>query len=79
MKSRYLSVTLVIATVAVFSSFSDARAEGKFNLAKGARGEVCLTCHETFKKKLEKRFVHTPLKQGNCTGCLPDLSYGSCP
>ncbi|MDH3519155.1 MAG: cytochrome C [Myxococcales bacterium] len=40
-----------------------------FKLKEGARGKVCLECHETFAGILKKRFVHTPLAKGNCVGC----------
>lgn len=45
------------------------RSANKFKLKMGARGELCLNCHEDFKGKLGKRFVHTPVGEGECTGC----------
>lgn len=41
----------------------------KFKLKPGANGKLCLGCHTAFKEKLAKPFIHTPLKQGDCTGC----------
>jgi len=46
-----------------------AHAENKFNIRPGAEGKICLTCHVDFKEKLAKKFVHTPVKMGDCTGC----------
>jgi predicted CXXCH cytochrome family protein len=41
----------------------------KYKLRKGAKGETCLKCHETFKQTLKSRFVHPLSKKGECTGC----------
>lgn len=41
----------------------------KFKLKSGAKGKLCLKCHETFKKTLKSRFVHPLLKKEECTGC----------
>jgi len=43
--------------------------EGKFKLRPGAKGKICLKCHETFKQTLKSRYVHPLLKKGKCTGC----------
>jgi len=39
-----------------------------FKLKPGAYVEVCLKCHEPFKAKLKKAFIHTPVKS-HCSGC----------
>ncbi|MCK9294766.1 MAG: hypothetical protein M0P70_06745 [Desulfobulbaceae bacterium] len=44
-------------------------AEGKFNLKPGARGKICLNCHDGFEEILKNPFVHTPVKTGDCAGC----------
>ncbi|MGV1101041.1 cytochrome c3 family protein [Thiovibrio sp. JS02] len=44
-------------------------ADNKFNLKEGAKGKNCLNCHDTFEGMLKKPFVHTPLKNWDCTGC----------
>jgi DmsE family decaheme c-type cytochrome len=44
-------------------------AADKYKLKPDARGKACLRCHAGFKERLEKPFVHTPLRQGECTGC----------
>jgi len=44
-------------------------AQNEFRLKEGARGDVCLTCHVQFEETMQKPFVHTPLKTGECTGC----------
>jgi len=46
-----------------------AYSKGEFKLKAGARGKICLKCHETFKKTLKSRYVHPLLKKGECTGC----------
>ena len=40
-----------------------------FRLKSGARGELCVDCHDDFADRLEKPFVHTPITEGDCTGC----------
>jgi len=44
-------------------------AQNKFKLKPDAKGKLCLNCHEDFKDKLKNPFVHTPVKEGNCSEC----------
>src|SRR3990170_1884272 len=60
-----LILLAIVSTVAVSSS----HAQEKFRLKPGAKGKVCLTCHESFKEKLKLPFVHTPVKAGDCSDC----------
>src|SRR3990172_7595940 len=60
-----LVLLAIVFTVAVSSS----HAQEKFRLKPGAKGKVCLTCHESFKEKLKLPFVHTPVKAGDCSDC----------
>ena len=41
----------------------------KYNLKAGARGKNCLSCHVSFQEKMQKKFIHSPLANGECTGC----------
>jgi len=41
----------------------------QFKLKPGANGKLCLKCHVAFNEKMSKPVVHTPLRQGVCTGC----------
>lgn len=41
----------------------------QFKLKPGARGNLCLKCHTPFKEKLARKYLHTPLKKNECTGC----------
>jgi len=43
--------------------------QNEFKLKLGAKGQICLDCHETLKQTLKKRYVHPLLKKGECTGC----------
>ena len=54
-----------------FSAFSPSAAlpDDKFRLKMGAGGKICLDCHVEFQEKLKKPYVHTPVKNGECTGC----------
>ena len=59
------TVCMVFSLVVVRPAYP----EGKFKLIPGAKGQVCLKCHETFKEILSRRFVHPLVKKGECTGC----------
>ncbi len=60
-----LMLLVVFSTMAVSTSFS----QDKYRLKAGAKGKVCLTCHEKFKEKLKLPFIHTPVKAGDCSDC----------
>ena len=59
--SLFIITSLIIA--------APAHPANKFKLKAGAKGKLCLKCHETFKKTLKSRYVHPLLKKGECTGC----------
>lgn len=40
-----------------------------YKLKPEASGKLCLGCHSNFQDTLKKKFIHTPLKKGNCVGC----------
>lgn len=48
---------------------SNVFAANPYNLASGAKGKLCLECHEDFKATMKKKHIHTPLAKGECTGC----------
>ena len=52
-----------------FFLVSGAEAQNTFKLKPGAKGKICLTCHADFQQKLQNRFIHTPVKKDDCTGC----------
>ena len=56
-----LGISLLLGSVA----FS----QNKFKLKPDAKGKLCLSCHDNFKEKLKSQFVHTPVKEGECTEC----------
>src|SRR5271169_6631835 len=60
-----VSAVFVFFMVITAHSANDA----SLKLKTGARGTVCLTCHVEFQDKLKNAFVHTPVKNGDCTGC----------
>jgi predicted CXXCH cytochrome family protein len=65
-KSAVILVGLLVLLCVLLASVY---AQGKYKLKTGAKGEICLTCHVTFKETLKKKFIHTPLAEGDCTGC----------
>jgi len=48
---------------------SQVNAANKFKLKAGARGKICVTCHDGFEEVLKKRYLHTPVEDGDCAGC----------
>jgi DmsE family decaheme c-type cytochrome len=64
-----ISLLLVIAALAALPAPAGRAADNKFKLKEGAKGKVCLGCHVKFQDILKKPFVHTPVKDGECTGC----------
>ena len=68
--NRGMYVMLLVLGAVFFIVVPPARAqENKFRLKPGAQGKICLTCHAEFQKKLKDPFLHTPVKNGNCSGC----------
>ena len=64
----YRMLIIIVALVLAMPGSSDA-AQSKFKLKPGGQGKICLTCHVSFQDKLTAAFVHTPVKQGECSGC----------
>src|SRR5208337_1210594 len=60
-----VSAVFFFLTVTAAHSANDA----SLKLKTGARGKICLNCHVEFQEKLKNAFVHTPVKNGDCTGC----------
>ena len=69
MKFRQFATILILTSLVLIFVPALSHAEGKFNLKPGATGKVCLTCHTAFAEKLKAKHVHTPLTEGECTGC----------
>lgn len=69
MNFRYTIFILITGTCCVLLTLTLLHAQDKYKLKAGATGETCLECHEAFQEKMKKPFVHSPLKDGNCTGC----------
>ncbi|MFA5700294.1 MAG: cytochrome c3 family protein [Desulfuromonas sp.] len=64
-----LMIVCCVGLIAGLAAVADVQAANPYNLAAGARGKLCLTCHEDFSKTMQKKHIHTPLAQGDCTGC----------
>jgi DmsE family decaheme c-type cytochrome len=70
MRPRLLWVTVGLG-LAIASLLAALAAHGQntFRLKPGAGGQVCVDCHSNMAEKLKSKFVHTPVKTGNCAGC----------
>ena len=76
MKFRNTKSVLVLVILSIFLPLTLGYAQKEFKLKKGATGKICLSCHDGLQEKMKKRFVHTPLADGDCTGCHnPHTSY----
>lgn len=68
-RSRVLwGMTVLVALIALLATPA-ARGQNKFKLKPGTGGQVCFDCHQDLAEKLKAKFVHTPVKTGNCVGC----------
>ena len=64
---QYLFALLLLLGCGVL--MAAAPAANKFKLQPGAEGKLCLNCHPDFAEKLKSKFVHTPVKTAECSGC----------
>jgi DmsE family decaheme c-type cytochrome len=72
-RSRH-TLTAVVLGVAFFFLLAQAAesarpAKPDFKLKAGARGKLCVDCHDGFEDVLKKSSVHTPVAKGDCSGC----------
>ena len=63
------TIFLLLGIISSFIIVAPGHTANKFKLKPGAKGRVCVKCHEDFQKILKSRFVHPLLKKGECTGC----------
>jgi DmsE family decaheme c-type cytochrome len=64
-----LTVTCV-SMVALLGICSPALSQqNPYRLKEADQKRICLACHSDFDQKLKKRFVHTPVRGGECSGC----------
>jgi predicted CXXCH cytochrome family protein len=43
--------------------------QNPYRLKEPDQKKLCFACHTDFEQKLKSRFVHTPVKTGECSGC----------
>lgn len=67
-KSIFVSL-VVVGFLGLFTLGAFGQDSNPFKLKPGARGKNCLECHVDFQAKLKSKYVHTPVKEGDCTGC----------
>lgn len=67
LRMKVLVGAIIMTGLLVFSlSYSQ---QNKYKLKMGATGKLCLDCHDKFQEKLKSQFVHTPVKNGECSEC----------
>lgn len=69
LRSRRWVASLFLGAIAVLVAGIAAHAAGDFKLKKGAKGALCVGCHEAFEDILKMPFIHTPLAEGECSSC----------
>lgn len=69
MHLKYRLLLAVSVACFLFTAVSAHTEENRFRLKPGAKGKICLDCHVDFQDKLKNPFVHTPVKEGECSGC----------
>ena len=68
-EARYRIGLPALGVMLVLLGASAVYAANDFRLKAGARGKLCVDCHDAFEKILKKPFVHTPLAEEECIGC----------
>jgi len=68
-RSRRMTALRLFAFALVFVIPSTALAADKFKLKPGARGKLCVECHDEFEETLGKPVVHKPITEGDCVSC----------
>jgi DmsE family decaheme c-type cytochrome len=59
-----------VSLVVLLSVASVARSQqNPYRLKEPDQKKLCLACHTDFEQKLKNRFVHTPVRSGECSGC----------
>jgi len=67
-RMKKIAIPLLVAcSLAVLATV--AFAANDFKLKPGAKGKICLNCHVDFADKLKKPVIHTPVREGECSGC----------
>jgi DmsE family decaheme c-type cytochrome len=69
MRSRLtIACVSVVVLLGVYASTARSQ-QNPYRLKETDQKKLCLACHTDFAQLLEKRFVHTAVKSGECSGC----------
>lgn len=66
--SRLAAVVLLVAGVVALQPRGRAQ-QNPYRLKEADQRKMCVTCHADFDQTLKKRFVHSAVKSGECSGC----------
>jgi predicted CXXCH cytochrome family protein len=64
---KIVTSVLVLGALVAFSALAVAAPD--FKLKPGAKGKLCLNCHVDFAGIMKQPSIHTPVRQGECSGC----------
>ena len=65
----FFAAALLLAGLLCLAAPSFSQEKNRYKLKPGGTGKVCLNCHTAFVDKLKSRFVHSPVKSGECASC----------
>lgn len=69
MRSRLtIACMSVVVLLGVYSTTASSQ-QNPYRLKETDQKKLCLTCHTDFQQILQKKFVHTAVQTGECTGC----------
>ena len=69
MGSRLDSASLVTVPSCSAACAVGRAQQNPYRLKDPDQQKLCLACHSDFEQTLKKRFVHTPVQAGECSGC----------
>ena len=67
--TRRLTVVCLALAGSLFMATVVHSQQNPYRLKDPDQNKLCLACHTDFQQKLKSRFVHTPVKTGDCSGC----------
>ena len=70
MSSRFpFLLSMVVLALGLPGAMLAAGNADAYRLKPGATGPVCISCHVDFEEIVAQKFVHTPVKAGDCSDC----------
>ncbi len=68
MRTRLIIAGLSVVVLLLWNAPARSQ-QNPYRLKEADQKKMCLACHTDFDQKLKKRFVHTAVRNGECSGC----------